>query len=317
MDVSESVKAWVYLEREAFTSAPPSIDKESKDSEVSGEARPSALDLKAQLMVGKFMSIFKEWLDETLVPPSMEITLRSRLSTPREQPSNIPGIDVSDKGLRRCHPDGDKGKETVTSEPKGVGEPMDNGKGSLSAKQLGKRKVRGSDDSDADSTPSRERRGPPKRTKTRSLEGGAKKLACPYFKRNEDAYNRVHKGTACVGEGWTEIRRVREHILRHHAMGLRCSRCRTKFETAEALEQHKRAVGDNEPRARREREGCDLETETLVRNFRPSRGMTEKEKWTQLYKLLFPHENEDSIPSPCKSLSHLYTCCLFATKRGG
>jgi hypothetical protein len=56
-------------------------------------------------------------------------------------------------------------------------------------------------------------------------------------------------------------------------------------------------------------EGLDKEQETLLR--KKKKYETEEEKWFDVYRILFPDEDGDLIPSPCKDnpLINLYAVC--------
>lgn len=94
----------------------------------------------------------------------------------------------------------------------------------------------------------------------------------------------------------------------------RCNRCRQDFKSAFNLNEHQRADTicqrqSEEP----EEEGIDEEQERLLRVRKRKNGkasqVAEEEKWVEMYKILFPHD--DPIPSPCKSISrHLDTQSL-------
>ncbi|KAF4461537.1 hypothetical protein FALBO_11663 [Fusarium albosuccineum] len=136
-----------------------------------------------------------------------------------------------------------------------------------------------------------------KRPRLDEEEPEPKKLACPYFKRQPEEYYRLHKGTACVGDGWTTFHRAREHLYRRHAMGHRCPRCYFRFQTEEDLVKHQRATAacqiNHKPR-----DGFDLEVEGKIKGYKHKRGASEGEKWLDIYRVLFPHDDPNSIPSP-------------------
>jgi hypothetical protein len=94
----------------------------------------------------------------------------------------------------------------------------------------------------------------------------------------------------------------------------RCNRCRQDLKSAFNLNEHQRADTicqrqSEEP----EEEGIDEEQERLLRVRKRKNGkasqVAEEEKWVEMYKILFPHD--DPIPSPCKFISrHLDTKSL-------
>ena len=51
-------------------------------------------------------------------------------------------------------------------------------------------------------------------------------------------------------------------------------------------------------------EGFDAAQEKSLRSRKRAKGhpgLSETEKWREVYKILFPHVEYDDIPSPCKS----------------
>ncbi|OTA92365.1 hypothetical protein M434DRAFT_325367 [Hypoxylon sp. CO27-5] len=97
-------------------------------------------------------------------------------------------------------------------------------------------------------------------------------LACPFFQRNPLGSCR-HR--SCNGPGWASIARLKEHLYRSHFV-LRCRRCKFRFESASELENHYQ----NPTPCIRERLKCKR-----------------LQDWKQIYKTLFPDDDETSIPS--------------------
>ncbi|KAI1413262.1 hypothetical protein F5Y13DRAFT_198982 [Hypoxylon sp. FL1857] len=122
-----------------------------------------------------------------------------------------------------------------------------------------------------------------------SEAGGAKKLlACPYHQR-EPFQSCKHR--SCCGPGWTSISRLKEHLYRTH-FSFRCRRCKSKFESSSELENH-----------------YQHPTPCMVSSITPDpvEGFNESQRerlkcrslqdWKQIYQILFPDDDEASIPS--------------------
>ncbi|KAI0837194.1 hypothetical protein F5Y06DRAFT_297981 [Hypoxylon sp. FL0890] len=119
--------------------------------------------------------------------------------------------------------------------------------------------------------------------------GSVKLLACPFYKRDR---RRLCNHRSCNGPGWNSISRLKEHLYRTH-FALRCQRCKSRFQSSSDLENHYQnpipcmvspitpdpMEGFNE--AQRER----LKSRNL-------------QDWKQIYRTLFPDDDETSIPSP-------------------
>jgi hypothetical protein len=91
----------------------------------------------------------------------------------------------------------------------------------------------------------------------------------------------------------------REHLYRRHALPLRCARCRSEFPTEAELTAHARSqdvclVQNAEPQ-----EGFDKDQEKILKSRKKS-VLTEKQKWKDMFRVLFPDVPEGGIPSPCK-----------------
>jgi hypothetical protein len=98
--------------------------------------------------------------------------------------------------------------------------------------------------------------------------------------------------------------RSREHLYRRHMFPkFRCNRCRQDLGSSVRLNEHQRAdIICQRQSEEAEEEGIDEEKEKLLRVRKrkggKARQMGEEEKWVEVYKILFPHD--DPVPSPCK-----------------
>jgi hypothetical protein len=84
-------------------------------------------------------------------------------------------------------------------------------------------------------------------------------------------------------------------------MPVHCQRCWQEFESQQQLDSHIKvaAVDICELTAGHPPEGISSETEKLLRRRKKSyAGQSEEERWKDIYRLLFP--NDEDVPSPCK-----------------
>ncbi|KAK4208984.1 hypothetical protein QBC37DRAFT_391574 [Rhypophila decipiens] len=139
----------------------------------------------------------------------------------------------------------------------------------------------------------------PKRPKLEELCSSGLRFACPFYKRNPKRHLR-HR--ACSGPGWGEVRRVKEHLYRTHAVPIHCHRCGTILKSETDLRNHQRQP-----------EGCEIKLVDLPEGFdkaqeaelrKKKHGETEEERWYAMYKILFPDEDGDLVPSPYHSNSN-------------
>ncbi|KAH8898428.1 hypothetical protein GQ53DRAFT_837335 [Thozetella sp. PMI_491] len=145
------------------------------------------------------------------------------------------------------------------------------------------------DDGDGD-------RRPLKAKKRNSANAKVPKLACPFFKRDHRKYQNWR---SCPGPGWDTVHRIKEHLYRRHTLPkYKCYRCCQHFSAEQDLSKHSRA---EEPCQKKDdvlQEGLD---ESQVRKLRSrkregGREQTECDKWTAMYRTVFP--DDVHIPSP-------------------
>lgn len=139
----------------------------------------------------------------------------------------------------------------------------------------------------------------PKPKKAKSEEVEVKRLACPFFKRNPHRYKDQSK---CVGPGWVTVHRLKEHLYRRHMLPIHCYRCREVFPSDKLLQLHSRsdarcAVRDDDDDAAPELEGIDASQERQLRSRRRT-DKTEEDKWRDVFRICFPADAPDSVPTP-------------------
>lgn len=138
----------------------------------------------------------------------------------------------------------------------------------------------------------------PKPKKAKSEETEVKRLACPFFKRNPRRYKDQSK---CVGPGWLTVHRLKEHLYRRHMLPIHCYRCREIFTNDRLLQLHSRskqqcAVRDDLS-GEQELQGIDAHQERLLRS-RKRTDRSEGDKWCDVFRICFPADAPDSIPTP-------------------
>ncbi|KAK1845000.1 hypothetical protein CCHR01_12363 [Colletotrichum chrysophilum] len=134
--------------------------------------------------------------------------------------------------------------------------------------------------------------------KVQEDEVSGAKLACPFFKHNPRKYKNQRP---CCGPGWDHVHRIKEHIYRKHSLPkYSCPRCSQPFETQADLQAHARLPTPCEVKETEVLDGITQDQEKKLRSRKKTSGkeLTEAEKWTQVYSILFPDVREREIPSP-------------------
>ncbi|KAF2447128.1 hypothetical protein P171DRAFT_483180 [Karstenula rhodostoma CBS 690.94] len=147
----------------------------------------------------------------------------------------------------------------------------------------------GGDDSDEDDDNNRpKKKGPSHRIPQRRLK-------CPFYQRQPEKYTKA----ACQGEGFADMGKLKDHLKRVHMHPLRCPRCHVEM-SEEELEAH--LIMDvaciTRPAPRDDR----IAPHTLSKlDFKKApfvNARDTEDKWTMLYKMLFPADADEAIPSP-------------------
>ncbi|KAK3485743.1 uncharacterized protein B0T23DRAFT_407842 [Neurospora hispaniola] len=134
-----------------------------------------------------------------------------------------------------------------------------------------------------------------------------RKFSCPFFKRNARKYS---KWTSCPGPGWDEIHRVKyaipkvtyaTHLYRRHEL-IQCPRCWSTHKNNKSLVAHLQTDPSCEKQPNLSIvDGVTPEQKEKLLSRKKTHGdMTDEEKWRHMYMILFPDDDKDSIPSPCK-----------------
>ncbi|KAI9685725.1 MAG: hypothetical protein M1822_004285 [Bathelium mastoideum] len=121
-------------------------------------------------------------------------------------------------------------------------------------------------------------------------------LACPFYKRNPDLYRDKR---SCPGPGWPSVSRLKFHLYKHHVRPIQCARCWETFEEESVHTEHQRALERCPVREKKLALGFDREQEKKLRSKRRGKDIkTEEDRWRHVYRILFPDDDEASIPSP-------------------
>ncbi|KAI0882634.1 uncharacterized protein GGS22DRAFT_191224 [Annulohypoxylon maeteangense] len=176
---------------------------------------------------------------------------------------------------------------------------INSGQGQSGRSTRSKRRL-GGDDQDGSSAGGDEgdpNRGGSKRAKKEEAEA-EKKFACPFYKHDPRAHN---KHRSCAGPGWPSLHRVKEHLYRAHRLPKHtCPRCNEPFEDAKDLSEHLRAEElceklDIVPAL----QGIDEATEAKLKvRKKNGLGMTDEQRWCEIYMILFPKANPNAMPTP-------------------
>ncbi|KAI1657766.1 heterokaryon incompatibility protein-domain-containing protein [Daldinia decipiens] len=129
---------------------------------------------------------------------------------------------------------------------------------------------------------------PRKKSKGNDLDDIKKLLACPFHQRDP---HRISINRSCNGPGWASIARLKEHLYRVHFVH-RCRRCKSRFDTAAGLDSH---YEDLTPCAVSSAPPDPMEgfNEHQRENLKCRR----VQDWKKIYQILFPDDDERSIPS--------------------
>ncbi|OHE99432.1 hypothetical protein CORC01_05232 [Colletotrichum orchidophilum] len=120
----------------------------------------------------------------------------------------------------------------------------------------------------------------------------SKTLSCPFYQRDPDGRFR---NESCAESGFLDMKEVKQHIYRHHALPVYCSRCATVFRAEGDLHDHLL-----EPTR------CDLTsslppagyTRKQEHDIRKQRQGNEEQQWHAVYGVLFPNDPGHMVPSP-------------------
>ncbi|KAI2620970.1 hypothetical protein GGS26DRAFT_584207 [Hypomontagnella submonticulosa] len=121
-------------------------------------------------------------------------------------------------------------------------------------------------------------------------------FACPFHKQNPAKYS-TKTWKACIAPGW-KIPRLKEHIYRKHcSSGHRCGRCLAEFKSVSELHRHHRSDSSCQKRET----AADIDTIDQAQKAeiqKKPRGISDEEKWRDIYRIVFKLDASAEIPSP-------------------
>lgn len=99
----------------------------------------------------------------------------------------------------------------------------------------------------------------------------------------------------------------REHIYRHHLLPLHCSRCLDNFKSDALLSAHQRINPPCDVNSQSESpEGVSGSQISVLKARKKNPNVSETDKWKEMYRVIFPEDDEKDMPSPCKSSFPLF-----------
>lgn len=123
-----------------------------------------------------------------------------------------------------------------------------------------------------------------------------RRFACPFFKKNPLHFR---EWRSCPGPGWGTTHRVKEHLYRSHLLPITCPRCHEAFESEKTQLEHLTAEKPCQKREKPKLEGIDSSTEKILRSRKHmQKHNNEEDRWREIYLILFPGTNAESIPNP-------------------
>ncbi|CAG8952860.1 hypothetical protein HYFRA_00007574 [Hymenoscyphus fraxineus] len=120
------------------------------------------------------------------------------------------------------------------------------------------------------------------------------KFACPFRKHDPRKYS-IQTCPLCAMKPHKSIARLKTHLYEKHLIE-QCPRCKSVFESEEALEAHNMGEERCEAAPDKQVDGMTRKMRDQIRNRKkPYPGQTDGEKWENIYKILFPNE---TVPDP-------------------
>ncbi|KAI8956951.1 hypothetical protein F5Y11DRAFT_353089 [Daldinia sp. FL1419] len=245
--------------------------------------------IKKQEAVDLVMAKFNRWFDKRLAIISC---MSQQISF-----DHLSLIPFESNALDACEASEASGGSTGSSKGVESGS-SSSGQGQSGRSTRTKRRL-GGDDQDNSSAGGDEDepdRGGSKRAK-KDIEP-ERKFACPFYKNDPKAHN---KHRSCAGPGWTSLHRLKEHLYRAHRLPKHnCPRCNDPFDDAKDLSDHLRAdVPCEKLDVVPVLQGIDEATEAKLKVRRKNcPGMSDEQRWAEIYKILFPHANPNAMPTP-------------------
>ncbi|KAF4624622.1 hypothetical protein G7Y89_g13549 [Cudoniella acicularis] len=121
------------------------------------------------------------------------------------------------------------------------------------------------------------------------------RFACPFRKHDPRKYC-VRDWARCALTPQPTISRVKGHLYKYHLIH-QCQRCKHVFDSEQELDSHIEAKEGCESRTSGPVEGIPKKMKDQLRSRKKEYpGQTEAERWTQIYRILFPDESVPDDP---------------------
>lgn len=131
----------------------------------------------------------------------------------------------------------------------------------------------------------------PVNKKRAKFESTPLQFACPFWKLDPN------KHRSCSSATLSEIRYVKQHILRRHVQPIHCSTCWEIFEGKEDYTFHLRRMSCvRDDSSKLELEGIDPDLKDVLLSWRAKRGSSKEKQWFELWTILFPDLPYPSSP---------------------
>ncbi|KAF2805410.1 uncharacterized protein BDZ99DRAFT_104876 [Mytilinidion resinicola] len=209
--------------------------------------------------------------------------------------SNKTGHDFcarGENGSTDCSSTGSTSKRSVSSTDRSSAIRSTEGSAS-STYGFGSKRKKDTVDSESDDNASGGRKTP----KLAASRSEQRRFACPYYTRDPWRC----RSLSCFGSGFRSIARIKEHLYRVHKRPPTCPRCFETFSTDDGLHDHARSLAACETKSQPPEsymEGIDSRQTQMLKSKKRSFGEAEEEKWRIMYRIVFPKDTENLIPSP-------------------
>ena len=150
-------------------------------------------------------------------------------------------------------------------------------------------------------------------------------FACPYYQRDPAKYG-TREWKSCIGPGWTiprlksvltsfvnqsvfsRLTTHREHIYRRHcSKTYRCDRCFAEFERVDQYTTHIRSEIPCFKETNSQRPDTIYESQKAqIQKKSPKKPGWDK--WNDIYRIIFPFDPPEAIPSPCTNRHSTLRC---------
>ncbi|CZR69527.1 uncharacterized protein PAC_19427 [Phialocephala subalpina] len=123
------------------------------------------------------------------------------------------------------------------------------------------------------------------------------RYACPYRKRNPRKYS-VQAWPRCALTPHKSVARVKGHLYTYHYIH-QCQRCKNVFSSEAKLDDHVEALESCPSRTGVPVDGITSKVKARLQSRKKAHpDQTERDRWVQIYQILFEPKADETIPSP-------------------